>query len=260
MVTIYILKCEDDKYYVGKTYQKDPYNRIQDHFNGNGSLWTQKHQPLEVMSVITHCDDEDEDKHTKIMMKKYGINNVRGGTYCRIKLRPDEYRVISRELRGNNGLCYQCGKKGHFARDCPALQNACGNQKNCKHPETEVQPIIPFRSDIANNLAGFVMSITNNVSPCMHQTPRIYISNVEFNHGNTKIYTNAYGVTKLRELPYIKLYKHLYTVITSKRHFGIFTKDNYMILQGIHPAFTEGYYNLYNGQGDNDTLVYVFNN
>jgi hypothetical protein len=110
--------------------------------------------------------------------------------------------------------------------------------------------------------ASMKISTLRSLPRSLQKKARIYINYVEFNHGNTKLYTNSYGVTKLRELPYIKLYKHLYTVVTSKRHFGIFTKDNYMILQGIHPAFTEGYYDLYNGQGDNDndTLVYIFNN
>lgn len=38
MVFIYVLKLENDKYYVGKT--NNPDLRITNHFDANGSQWT----------------------------------------------------------------------------------------------------------------------------------------------------------------------------------------------------------------------------
>ena len=44
MVTIYILKCKEDKYYVGKIAD-NVYKRIKQHFGGKGAKWTQRYQP-----------------------------------------------------------------------------------------------------------------------------------------------------------------------------------------------------------------------
>jgi hypothetical protein len=84
MVNIYILKLESNKYYIGKT--NNPKFRIENHFNSNGSQWTKLYKPLELIELITNCDDYDEDKYTRIYMDKYGINNVRGGSFCSIEL------------------------------------------------------------------------------------------------------------------------------------------------------------------------------
>jgi predicted GIY-YIG superfamily endonuclease len=43
--TIYILKLNDNKYYVGKT-NKIVNERYQEHIDGVGSFWTKKYKPL----------------------------------------------------------------------------------------------------------------------------------------------------------------------------------------------------------------------
>ena len=51
-------------------------------------------------------------------MQKYGINNVRGGTFCEIKLGKDNLTTIKKMINGSTDKCYICGENGHFARDC----------------------------------------------------------------------------------------------------------------------------------------------
>ena len=51
-------------------------------------------------------------------MKKYGIQNVRGGPWCKKKITEDEEAFIEGMIRGNDDICYICGKSGHFARYC----------------------------------------------------------------------------------------------------------------------------------------------
>ena len=65
---------------------ENPNFRIEDHFMEKGSQWTKKYKPIEIYSLIPNCDDYDEDKYTKKMMDKFGIDNVRGGSFSMIKL------------------------------------------------------------------------------------------------------------------------------------------------------------------------------
>lgn len=116
MVFIYILKLQSGKYYVGKT--TNPSFRLDTHFNGDGSAWTRKYVPIKVMELIPECDDYDEDKYTKICMDKYGIDNVRGGSFVSIRLDDSTITHLSRMSHGTNDNCFECGKFGHFAVDC----------------------------------------------------------------------------------------------------------------------------------------------
>lgn len=84
---IYILRLAEGKYYVGLT--KDLYHRLDQHFHKKGSEWTKLYEPIEVEKVIESDSSFDEDKWTKIMMEKYGIKNVRGGSYISIELQPE---------------------------------------------------------------------------------------------------------------------------------------------------------------------------
>jgi predicted GIY-YIG superfamily endonuclease len=117
MEQLYVLQCESGKYYVGKT--NDVMRRFEEHKSGRGSAWTKKYKPVRLMECRGITSHHDENNVTKDLMKKYGIENVRGGIYAQIIL-PEEYtNVLKLEFRGNADVCYKCNLAGHFASKCP---------------------------------------------------------------------------------------------------------------------------------------------
>jgi predicted GIY-YIG superfamily endonuclease len=114
--SVYVLRLANNKYYVGKT--KKLKNRVFQHFENNGSAWTKKYKPIEIIQTYENCDSLDEDKYTIKYMAKYGVNNVRGGIYCQMNLNYHEKQIIQRSISGMNDTCYRCGSSDHFIRDC----------------------------------------------------------------------------------------------------------------------------------------------
>jgi hypothetical protein len=129
MVNIYVLKLENNKYYIGKT--NNPKFRIENHFNSNGSQWTKLYKPLELIELITNCDDYDEDKYTRIYMDKYGINNVRGGSFTSIELSNETIEILQKMNLGTNDKCFNCGLLGHFANKCNIYESDNDNYIYC---------------------------------------------------------------------------------------------------------------------------------
>ena len=113
---IYLIECENGKYYVGKT--TDCEHRFKQHCNNKGSIWTRLHKPLRIIDVFETEDGFDEDKYTKKFMNKYGIDNVRGGSYTNIVLSKSIKSLLRKELMTANDLCYCCGSSSHFAKEC----------------------------------------------------------------------------------------------------------------------------------------------
>ena len=113
---IYAIQCASRKYYIGKT--NNPHFRLESHFNLNGSEWTKIYKPVKVLEIKENCDDYDEDKITIQYMDKYGINNVRGGSFVSVKLENSTIDTLKRMINGTNDKCFICGKKGHFAKEC----------------------------------------------------------------------------------------------------------------------------------------------
>lgn len=96
---IYVLLLKERKYYVGYT-REDDNKRIDEHFNGVGSQWTQKYKAV-MLWETRKGELKDEDKVTLEYMKRYGWQNVRGGKWCNTKMKkpPKELmEMVEKEL------------------------------------------------------------------------------------------------------------------------------------------------------------------
>jgi predicted GIY-YIG superfamily endonuclease len=124
--TVYVLKLEGNRYYVGKT--NNPAKRFEEHVRGDGAAWTRLHKPCKIERVIENASAFDEDKYTKEYMAKYGIDAVRGGSYVERELNDDQVYALQRELRMASDKCTKCGRSGHFAANCYAKTDVEGNK------------------------------------------------------------------------------------------------------------------------------------
>ena len=116
MTTVYVLLCENAKYYVGVT--NDVMFQYREHRDGNGAEWTRLHKPLFLENTIDNVSPSDEERITKEYMAVYGIDNVRGASYTNTHLTPQQVDKLARGMHTVQGLCTQCGDFGHFANMC----------------------------------------------------------------------------------------------------------------------------------------------
>lgn len=137
---LYFLKLIEEKYYVG--YSKIPEERILNHFTENGSEWTKKYTPIDVLE-IRRGGLFDEQKYTLLYMQKYGIENVRGGSFSNINLSKEQIFEINRQINHLMNNCYICGDNNHYAIDCP--------KKNAKNGINKLE-LCEFNSNCNSNL------------------------------------------------------------------------------------------------------------
>ena len=138
MVAIYVLKLVRGKYYVGLTRRN--IDRVLDHLDGAGASWTRKYPPVQRNPVVSFQEglrESDEDRITLETMAKYGVRNVRGGQWCRVKFTDAKIRELEKLVRSkkkrpakkarkktNQGYCIRCRRRKKFEFAKP-LCNGC---------------------------------------------------------------------------------------------------------------------------------------
>ena len=117
---IYVLQLNENKYYIGKTY-KHILERYMEHCRGEGSAWTRKYPPIALIEEHINVSEFEEDKITKQYMAKYGIENVRGGAYCRMNMPDSLVKLLYREIWHAQHKCLECGSNQHFVSKCESF-------------------------------------------------------------------------------------------------------------------------------------------
>ena len=115
-MNVYVLKLSLNKWYVGIT--NDVQKRYNEHLFDNKCVWTSLYRPIKIEQIIPTDTNFDEDKYTKIYMNRYGIENVRGGSYVQKIISDEQKNVLEQEFRNVNQQCFRCGKAGHFVSQC----------------------------------------------------------------------------------------------------------------------------------------------
>ena len=138
-VYVYTLQLKQGKYYVGSS--SDPNYRFVQHTRGGlgGAAWTTKYAPVkmiacrQVANLIGGGGRKQEDAETKKVMRKYGIENVRGGTYSQVNLSdaitsalrahifkkkrlPKHFKQMEKWHEAD--ACMKCGSTKHWSSAC----------------------------------------------------------------------------------------------------------------------------------------------
>jgi predicted GIY-YIG superfamily endonuclease len=118
---VYVLKCSNGKYYVGRTLATCLEQRLSEHASGKGCYWTKLHPPLEVVEIVSPAYPYAEEAVTLRYMEAFGMNDVRGGSKARAFLNKADVVTVTRSLRNEKNLCMECGSPDHWVDDCPSL-------------------------------------------------------------------------------------------------------------------------------------------
>lgn len=119
---IYIIECNEGKYYVGRT--TNPKSRFNQHINKSGSAWTKKYGVNKVLYTIRTINQYSELIYTLECMQKYGIDNVRGGPFCQLTFTEDDYKTINLLINSlKNCACFNCGDTTHTIDACKVQPN-----------------------------------------------------------------------------------------------------------------------------------------
>ena len=150
MGQLYVLKLRGGKWYVGYT-DRSSMDRIHEHIEKKGAKWTKAHPPLKKGYLHNFTTPgktrEDEDKRTLYLMKQHGIENVRGGSWCMVKMRKKTVRelealiskpkpkssakkTIKKKVQKSRPkkvqVCGRCGRDSHNRAGCYATTTVDG--------------------------------------------------------------------------------------------------------------------------------------
>jgi predicted GIY-YIG superfamily endonuclease len=114
--SIYVLRLEGGRYYIGKS--DNVMKRYEEHLNGAGSAWTTRYPPVSLVKTMNSVSAFEEDKTVKEYMAIYGIDMVRGGSYVTEALSATQRSVLQQEIWSAQDRCSRCGSSGHWVSTC----------------------------------------------------------------------------------------------------------------------------------------------
>jgi hypothetical protein len=115
---IIVFNLESNKYYL------DECNNINKLFEKNID-WINKYNPISIKTIIENINIKDIDKHVRVYMHKFGINNVRGGTYKDEIINIDNIKEL---IWSENNCCLRCGFNSHTEINCYSKKDIYGNE------------------------------------------------------------------------------------------------------------------------------------
>ena len=92
---MYFVSLEEEKMFLhvdGKEEEKQIIEKVQKTYP-----FAQIYNPKKVVFILEIKDLYDVDKHVKMFMHMFGVNNTRGGSYCDVILSDDEINCIEKE-------------------------------------------------------------------------------------------------------------------------------------------------------------------
>jgi len=124
--SIYVLRLEGGRYYVGKS--DNVMKRYEEHLNGAGSAWTTRYPPVTLVKTINSVSAFEEDKTVKEYMGIYGIDMVRGGSYVTEALTPAQKAALQQEIWSAQDRCIRCGSSRHWVSTCTVRSGVSQSQ------------------------------------------------------------------------------------------------------------------------------------
>jgi hypothetical protein len=156
MFNIYSLSLENNKFYIGRTIIDPNIKLIQQE---NGVEWTKIYKPLRIIEQYASNDIFEEDILTKKYMLKYGIDNVRGGSYTKIKLDDWQIKLLNQEFQTANEICFNCNQTENM--NVKKIYETILNLKK------EITDLSLVTLEIMQKLNDFNITVTK---PCLSRT------------------------------------------------------------------------------------------
>lgn len=144
--TIYVLQCENGKFYVGSTANRK--QRFREHFHTarSGSKWTRMHKPMRVMKQYKRVSEDHylglEAKVTATLMWKHGVNNVRGAFFSQPRMYTQDDIDALRGFLGHFNCLSFAETSDVLKRTLPPGNRYSGNRNSIQNDSKNFRKVV----------------------------------------------------------------------------------------------------------------------